>query len=167
MPGDKKAAPPVVYTDDVAPQPGGDDSRTPRPPQEVDTQKTGSPVSRPRVDLEKHRAAIWPHVDMLRRKEEMTPEKWKSLIEDTVNKLPEWYAPLDVESPKPYSDNWISVMVWDFMPGKQYAGEISKWKKIAPGFGKPFPDPVTRRKLLNLIEEIMAQTSETKEEAIE
>lgn len=167
MAGEEKVAPPVVYTDDVAPQPGGRDSHASRPPQETDTRKAASRVPRPRVELEKHRAAIWPRIDMLRRKEETAPEKRKALIEEAVNKLPEWYAPLDVEPPTPYSDNWISVMVWDFMPGEQYAGEIAKWKKIAAGFDKPFPDPVTRRKLLQLIEEIMAQTNETKEEAIE
>ena len=100
-------------------------------------------------NLDLHRQKIRPEIKKFMDASDDEQANMKPVI---VGKLSEWYKPLDVSPPDHTKPGWRSILLWDFTPDVDFKRSVKVWKAHAADNGKPFPSPVTRRKLLEFIQ---------------
>ncbi|MBN1942978.1 MAG: hypothetical protein JW849_06755 [Phycisphaerae bacterium] len=112
-----------------------------------------SPAEQPQgpTSLEEHRATVWQEVAVLRDVEELPPAQQRKLVASARGKLRKWYRPMMVEPPDPDDPQWITVLVWDFMPEEDFETAAENWRRTARQENLPFPEEITRRELMTFI----------------
>lgn len=110
-----------------------------------------------------HRQRVWEEVVALRDMEDLTPLQQKTLTDKAVRNLKQWYAPLPENPPSPLDAEWIDILVWDFMPQRNFEKARARWRNVAKSSGKHFPENMTRRELLNYIQHFLDPIAEEEE----
>jgi hypothetical protein len=110
--------------------------------------------SREPATLEEHRINVWEKVAVLRDVDELPPPQQRKLVESARRNLRKWYRPMTVAPPDPDDPQWITVLVWDFMPEEDFEQAAENWRQTARRDNLPFPEDVTRRQLMELIGKI-------------
>jgi hypothetical protein len=104
--------------------------------------------------LEEHRADVWETVVVLRDVEELPPDQQRKLIESARRNLRKWYRPMAAEPPDPNDPQWITVLVWDFMPEEDFDHAAEHWRQVARQERFAFPENVSRRELMEFVEKV-------------
>jgi len=123
------------------------------PPADADASASGEQADRP-ATLDDHRAAVWEQVSILRDMEELSPEQQRTLIESARSNLRKWYRPMAVEPPDPDDPQWITILVWDFMPEEDFDRAAENWRQTAQKENLTFPQDVSRRELMEFIAKV-------------
>ena len=144
---------PAVADTGVRPDTGRADTGRP----DVTRVSTNTDTRAEMLALDAHRKEVWDTVKNLRDLDEIPLDRRRQLLAKVEENLPAWYRPLDVEPPAPGSKDWTTIVVWDFMPNSQYWHAVRGWQAIAQEKGVPFPQDMTRRKLMQFIQQ-MTQT---------
>lgn len=108
------------------------------------------------VTGEQHRQRVWQRVVELQNLDSLAPARRKIVLAEARRDLPGWYAPLPVDPPKPDSKDWITTLTWDFMPDEDFVAAKIKWKLIAQQQKMTFPEPCSRRDLMQFIQHVTA-----------
>jgi hypothetical protein len=124
----------------------GDKAPDPLPP---------PPTSREELEMERHRQEVWNRVTVLRDRAELSPDQQKKVIAQARRDMSGWYRPLKIDPPDPDSKDWIHVLVWDFMPEKEFEASARRWVKTAKESGVQVPEPLTRRAMPRLINDCL------------
>jgi hypothetical protein len=142
--------------------PADDEPADPQPPLADSDPAPATPPGDLMSDLERHRSAVWPKVDELRRltarrdRGEISYADMQASLENARAMLWDWYQPLKVPPPDPNDPEWITVMVWDFMPQEDFLRASDAWASIADSQGASFPNPATRRAVLQFVQRMTA-----------
>lgn len=139
-------APPTLSDGEIEPS----TSAAPLPP--PGTEPSGE--ARPMVSLEDHRSVVWSEARQLRDLDQFPPERKQQVLDHARASLPAWYKPMPMTRPDPEKDDWVTMVIWDFMPDEEFDRAAEGWRKIAGQEGVPYPDIPTRRDLPKLIRQI-------------
>lgn len=144
--GVEEPAPPPSAGDDANEDARADDATT----------DNASPqsLSKGPTTLEEHRADVWEEVAVLRDLDELSPPQQRKLIESARRKRRKWYRPMTVSAPAPDDPQWITILVWDFMPEDDFQSAVENWRRIARQDDIPFPQDITRRELMVFIQKM-------------
>lgn len=138
----------------AADPPAGDDAQDADQTTEAHASETSANDPTGPATLEEHRAEVWENVVVLRDVDELPPPEQRKLIESARRNLRKWYRPMTVSPPKPDDPQWITVLVWDFMPEEDFQTATDNWRRTARQEKLPFPEDVTRRELMDFITKI-------------
>lgn len=108
------------------------------------------------VTGEQHRQRVWQRVVELQNLDSLAPARRKIVLAEARRDLPGWYEPLPVDPPNPDDKNWITTLTWDFMPDEDFVAAKIKWKLIADQQDMTFPEPCSRRDLMQFIQHVTA-----------
>jgi hypothetical protein len=97
------------------------------------------------------RKEAWPAVQELRSLNDLSDAKQQELLTKLKQDLPGWYKQLGVTQPTTTDPNWQMIVLWDFMPNASYWHATEGWRTVAKQRKVEFPDPITRRKLVQFI----------------
>jgi hypothetical protein len=97
------------------------------------------------------RKQAWPEVEKLRSLVDFPEAKQQALLASLKRNLPGWYKQIGQVPPDATDPLWQMIVVWDFMPNAAYWHAAEGWKLIAKKRNVEFPDPITRRKLVQFI----------------
>lgn len=123
-------------------------------PADEETPETPASESGATSSLEAHRAAVWEEVAVLRDLDDLPPEQQQKLVESARSRLRQWYRPMDVDPPNPDDPEWITVLVWDFMPEADFQRAAEQWRRTAAEEKWPYPEEITRRELMRFIRKV-------------
>lgn len=153
---DEKNLPPVVTGSAT---PAGTEPTSPTgPAASTGTASTMPAAPKGLLELAEHREAVWQSVSKLQNIENYTPEEQKSMLQAAQTSLPQWYGPMDVTAPDPTKDSdWVDVLIWDFMPDKQFWAALDAWGAIARKDGAEFPGDMSRRQFRQWIRDYNAK----------
>ena len=121
-----------------------------KPVEPVEPRHPSTPITDPQL-LEKYRNSIWPETKQLSSLDEIPEEQRQEYIAHTIKMLPQWYAPLPVDPPDTSDPDWTTVVIWDFMPEREFSRAAEAYGRIAKQQNLPFPKYVTRRELMQFI----------------
>ncbi|MBN1555386.1 MAG: hypothetical protein JXA11_11625 [Phycisphaerae bacterium] len=121
---------------------------------EEQAQPAGEESPKGPATLEEHRQEVWQKVSLLRDVEELSPPEQRKLIESARRDLRRWYRPMMVDPPDPDDPQWITVLVWDFMPEDDFMQAEENWRQTARRDRLPFPEEVSRRELMEYIQKV-------------
>jgi hypothetical protein len=105
--------------------------------------------------MEEHRARVWQGVSILRDLDELPPQQQDKLMEQARGKLREWYRPMHLTPPDPNDPEWITVLIWDFMPEEDFLRAAENWRRVAQKEKRPFPEQVERRELMRFVRDVL------------
>ena len=97
------------------------------------------------------RKEAWPAVQKLRSLDNLSGAKQQELLTKLKQDLPGWYTQLGATQPVTTDPHWQMIAVWDFMPNASYWHATEGWRTVAKQRKVEFPDPITRRKLVQFI----------------
>ena len=97
------------------------------------------------------RKQAWATVEKLRSLDDLPEAKQEALLADLKRDLPGWYKQIHQVPPAATDPHWQMIVVWDFTPNASYWRAVEGWKLIAKKRKVEFPEPVTRRKLVQFI----------------
>ncbi|HDY66026.1 MAG TPA: hypothetical protein ENH84_07340 [Phycisphaerae bacterium] len=104
--------------------------------------------------LEEHRARIWPKVQMLRDRDKLPFDRQEELLLQATESLDTWYEPIPAEPPDVSDPEGTIVLIWDFMPERQFRRAVENNRLYAETNNIPFPPDITRRGLMKFVREI-------------
>jgi hypothetical protein len=122
-----------------------------------------TPITDPQL-LAEYRQSIWPEAKQLRNLDEIPPEQRQEYVAHTIQMLPQWYAPLQVDPPDTNDPDWTTVVIWDFMPEQEFTRAAEAYENIAKQQSLPFPKYVTRRELMQFILQLTGGDNKPKQE---
>jgi len=145
---DPKSVPePVLPSAPIAPD---DPAPASWAPASSDSPKPDVPV----VSLEAHRRAVWKEARQLRDLDRLPPERKRQVLDHARASLGAWYKPMPMTRPDPEKEDWVTMVIWDFMPDEEFDRAAEGWRKIAEQEGVAYPEIPTRRDLPKLIRKI-------------
>ncbi|MBS3820212.1 MAG: hypothetical protein GVY16_02695 [Planctomycetes bacterium] len=105
--------------------------------------------------LADHRSEVWKTVSLLRDLDARGDEQRAGLLAVARREMPTWYRPMPVDAPDPTEPDWVKVLIWDFMPEKDFKRAVAGWRAIATREEADFPYPATRRRVMTFVENML------------
>ncbi|MCK5113907.1 MAG: hypothetical protein KAR11_04015 [Phycisphaerae bacterium] len=121
------------------------------------------PITDPRK-LAEYRKTIWPEAHQLRNLDEIPQPQRDEFVDHTKKILPQWYTLMPVDTPNTNDPDWMTTVIWDFMPEQEFDRAADTYRKIAKQQNISFPKYVTRRELMQFILQLTGGDRKSKRE---